>query len=308
MFATVCTKCGKAPYKVCGCGEGRCEECFLITGGSLVETWSFAHPNHRPATCYITDLQKIWKSEKLEWMVFELGEHAPLVTFAQKFRELFGEKIGEDSQKDACLKLYRKYAKIATSDDLKQGPYASEEEAHKKLAQKMLYSKQAQVPPEELEEFEKLWDKDAPRRCREYNCELPVDTPLGQHFCAKHRDAGKKFTCGRVAERMVVPKDPREEPEAEASASPYELPEKVIIHRCDGKVEMVGGFRVCTKCGREAEIAETRAGILDRAAGSNLDKGLKRNAESLRIASNVWGFGLETDPNHVPTWTKRQRL
>ena len=85
MFATVCTKCGKAPYKVCGCGEGRCEECFLITGGSLVETWSYAHPNHLPATCYITDLQKMAKSVQLELLTFELGKDADLVSFARKF-------------------------------------------------------------------------------------------------------------------------------------------------------------------------------------------------------------------------------
>ena len=64
------------------------------------------------------------KEVQLEFISFELGEEAGLVTFARKFRELFAERIGVDSQKDACLKLYRKYAKIETSKNLKQGPYA----------------------------------------------------------------------------------------------------------------------------------------------------------------------------------------
>ena len=65
----------------------------------------------------------------------ELGEHARLVTFAQKFRELFGEKIGEDSQKDACLKLYRTYAKVAISDDLKRRGGAQEASTEDALLQ-----------------------------------------------------------------------------------------------------------------------------------------------------------------------------
>ena len=93
------------------------------------------------------------KEVQLEFISFELGEEAGLVTFARKFRELFAERIGVDSQKDACLKLYRKYAKIETSKNLKQGPYAPEVEEHNRLAQKMLYSMQAHVPPEELEEL-----------------------------------------------------------------------------------------------------------------------------------------------------------
>ena len=89
---------------------------------------------------------------------------------------------------------------------------------------------------------------------------------------------------------------------------PYVLLAEVASRRCDVNVNIVGGCGVCAKCGRGAETAKTRAGLLDRAAETELEKSLKRNAESLRIASNVWGFGLETEPDHVPTWTKRQRL
>ena len=138
----------------------------------MLDTWCEAHPQHRPATYYITDLQKTRAVEKLEWITHELGEDAEFIPFARKFRELFGEK----TPRSKCLDLYRKYAKIETRKE--QGPYPTVAEAQKKL-----YSMECQVPPEELEAFQKLWDEGAPRRCRENNCELSTDAPLGQLFC-----------------------------------------------------------------------------------------------------------------------------
>ena len=240
---------------------------------------------------------------QLELISFELGEDAGLVTFARQFRELFAERIGEDSQRDVCLKLYRKYAKIEKREDLKEGPYASEKEEHKKLARKKLYSMQAQVPPKELREFMAVWDEDAPRFCRECTRELSADALPEQFFCgAKCEHAGKKITCGRVVERM-------------GAASSNEQPGE-IVHRCDGTVTAVGGCYVCTKCGRGKKDAETCTKILDRVTqaqtkGEELTKlqtTLKRGAESLRIANNVLGFGTDADPDHVPAWTKRKRL
>ena len=168
----------------------------------------------------------------------------------------------------------------------------------------MLYSMQAQVPPEELEEFEKLWDEDAPCRCRECNKALPVSGDAKIFFCdAACENANKKVTCGRVVERMVA-------------ASSNEQPGE-IARRCDGKVEVVSGCLVCTKRGRGKKDAETCTKSQDiitlakeKGVGelTELQRCLKRGAESLRIANNVWGFGKEADPDHVPAWTKRQRL
>ena len=84
---------------------------------------------------------------KLEWLAQELGDEANLTDFAKKFKELFGEKLKRKMQKPRCLELYRQYAKIEKNEDLKQGPYAPDVEEHNRLAQKMLYSMQAQVPP-----------------------------------------------------------------------------------------------------------------------------------------------------------------
>ena len=176
-----------------------------------------------------------------------------------------------------------------------------EVEEHNRLAQKMLYSMQAQVPPEELEEFEKLWDEDAPCRCRECNKALPVSGDAKIFFCdAACENANKKVTCGRVVERMVA-------------ASSNEQPGE-IARRCDGTVEVVRGCRVCTKCGQGKKIAEVCEKVpevcerQDPIAATALDNMLKWNAESLRIANNVWGFGAEADPSHIPAWTRRRRL
>ena len=163
------------------------------------------------------------------------------------------------------------------------------------------------VPPKELEVFQKLWNEGAPRRCHENNCELPADTPLGQLFCKEHADAGRKVVWGLVVERKVVPKSTHESRDTKVDANPYESPDGEVDRRC-GRVEMVAGCRVCTKCGRGAEVAKTCARNLDRTAETQLDKTLKRNAESLQIANNVWFFRTEAEPDHIPAWTKKRRL
>ena len=144
------------------------------------------------------------------------------------------------------------------------------------------------------------------QRCHENNCELPADAPLGQHFCAEHANAGKTITCAYVVEREVVDMGSRSLHNV-LNASPCESHEEAIVRRCNGEVIMVEGCRVCKKCGQGSAIAKTVA-----AAGqedTNLDKSLKRSAESLRIANNVWGsFSINVDPDHAPAWTKRRRL
>ena len=40
---------------------------------------------------------------------------------------------------------------------------------------------------------------------------------------------------------------------------------------------------------------------------TELDKSIKRSAESLQMASNIWGFSAEHDPDHQPAWKKRRR-
>ena len=222
-----CSLCGKAPRKVCSCGEARCEQCFALTRSGLVETWSHAHPLHQPATCYITDQFKTKATDKLKWIVFELGHDADLISFALKYRELFGA----NAQKAKCLDLYRQYANVAKREE--RGPYRTVAEARKKL-----YSMECQVPPGELEEFQKLWDEDALRCCHECHCELPGGAPLGQHFCsAEHEHADKQIFCTNVAEHAAVNGDE-------------------TARRCNGNVVYRNSCRVCTDCGQGSDVAK----------------------------------------------------
>ena len=96
---------------------------------------------------------------------------------------------------------------------------------------------ECQIPLDELEEFQRVWDADAPRRCHENQCELPAETPLGQHFCTTGpAHAGKQIFCANVTERAVVNGEE-------------------IVRRCDGKVVYRSDCLVCTTCGQGANVA-----------------------------------------------------
>ena len=69
-----------------------------MEGVSFLHTVLEVHPAHRPATCYVADLQ-MDDDIKLEWLAQELGDVASLADFAKKFIELFGEKLKAKTQK-----------------------------------------------------------------------------------------------------------------------------------------------------------------------------------------------------------------
>ena len=73
---------------------------------------------------------------------------------------------------------YRQYANIAKRKGLGQHRYPTVAKARKKL-----HSMECQVPPGELEDFQRVWGEDAPRRCLECNKELPADAPH-KDFCS----------------------------------------------------------------------------------------------------------------------------
>ena len=220
---------------------------------------------------------------QLEAITSVLGEGAGFVSFAREFREFVGERMKEESQRTACLKLYRKYAKIAQTNE--RGPYSTVAEARK-----LAYAMECQVPPGELEEFQKLWDEDAPRRCHEYNCVMPADAPLGKRLCAKHADAGKSILCTRAIGRS------------------QDADGEVVTTHCGGEIVYHNGCRVCKACDTGTELAEHLGKSLKLDDSTALNKSLKRGAASLRIANNAWRFSSQEDPNHVATWPKRKRL
>ena len=74
------------------------------------------------------------------------------------------------------------------------------------------------------------------------------------------------------------------------------------------EVVLRNGSRVCKVCGWGAESADLMARVAHIGPNaSELGKCIKRNAESLQVASNIWGFSAERDPGHQPAWKKRRR-
>ncbi len=103
-----CSHCEGYDAHECACGVRLCEQCRLPSAESDVGpicNWR-QHPT-RPLPFYVLDHAKWPDSEKLAWIRQEIGDGAKLPDFAEKWLELFGEKLGgATAQKAACLKLY----------------------------------------------------------------------------------------------------------------------------------------------------------------------------------------------------------
>ena len=216
-------------------------------------------------------------SVKLEWLGLELRKGACLVDFARKFREIFGEKTGADSQKAACLKLYREYAKIADKQGL------TEEQ------QKTFYTMTCKIPPHELTDFERVWDPDAPKRCLDCNKGLGGAAHADQDFCdASCQNADKLISCRHC-----------------------KLVSQVDV--CSGVYVCTNPeCRIAASSGSIAEtVARATRMPVDTESGPGNKNSWKRTCsgvDALRLANNAWFFGMETSPGHVPAWTKRRRL
>ena len=97
---------------------------------------------------------------------------------------------GNTPQKRACLDLFALCSGAATA------------------------KKESDLAPEDVEEFQKSWGPEAPRRCRECNKALLATARL--KFCnAECEEANKKIVCGLV-ERRAVPKSEAQETEVDA--------------------------------------------------------------------------------------------
>ena len=144
-----CTHCEAwDPYE-CDCGIRLCELCRQPSALAALEpicTWR-QHPT-RPTPFSVHDHTKWPEEEKLLWIRQEIGDGADLIAFAEKWRERFGEKIrGDVPQKAACLRLFAQYQ----PPEGRHGAWKNESD----------------LPPDVLEQFQRLWDADAPERCRE---------------------------------------------------------------------------------------------------------------------------------------------
>ena len=74
----------------------------------------------------------------------------------------------------------------------------------------------------------------------------------------------------------------------------------------------IAGVYVCDGCKTGEDLAKSAKYFLDSANAkeindNELKKGLRASVKSLKNAQ-IWEFGAEKDPEHVPEWTTKQRL
>ena len=200
------------------------------------------------------------------------------------------------------MELFRKYANVAEITD--KGDYADV-----RTAQKLAYSKESQIPPRELQEFQALWDEDAPSRCEECNARIDND----YRFCKKHQNIGKVIipgTCLRIIkdanfinnknDPFLAPAAPVEGPVDSDGYGPGQP-------HCGGKIEELGnGDWWRSKCGNTEK--KTSCTTATSSTDGPLSETLNRHQRSLAQLSRLFSTFERNDPDHVPQWTKRQRL
>ena len=167
-----CTLCDAEPAFECLCGAIRCERHSKRLESS--PNWRL-HPL-APAPFQVIDQQKIPVGDKLERIKMEVGADADLPTFAECFLKLFGDKVrGGIKQKGACLDLYTLYNPACK------------------------YKREVDLEPALLEEFQRVWDPEAPSRCRACSKAIPRKTAFHAKFCGEACAAasgiGKPTTC-----------------------------------------------------------------------------------------------------------------
>jgi hypothetical protein len=180
-----CTSCRLALCQACAHGKHK-EQRASREFEALKESVAAETPNgvrcrwrqhpERPLPFFVIDHEKLADQEKVLWMRQDLGDEAALPEFSAKYVDLFGSKrVGVMPQKTACLKLYAMYA---------PGSAAA------------AWKKEADLPPSDLAEFQRVWDRSAPLRCKECSKRLPEGASAVRRFCdEKCREAGVLVVC-----------------------------------------------------------------------------------------------------------------
>jgi hypothetical protein len=151
--------------------------------GALLDEVRFQWRQHPelPLPFFVTDQIKVSDEEKVVWIRQEIGNDAELAAFSVKFLELFGDRLrGAVPQKSACLKLFGVYSDAAPD-----------------------WRKECDLPPNVLQDFQRVWEPAAPERCLECNKRAAPGTKhplrrLGRAYCSlKCSDAGTIVGCKR---------------------------------------------------------------------------------------------------------------
>ena len=156
-----------------------------------------------------------------------------------------------------------------------------------------------------------MWDEDAPNRCLECNTRIGHDK---QYCCKDHQNIGKVIipgTCLRIIKDPNFIKDPND-PFSSAPAAPVAGPVDSDGYGpdqplCGGKIEELdNGEWWCSKCGNTEEKTSctTAASSTDTVLSVMLSRHQGPSAQLSRLFSTL----ERNNPDHVPQWTKRQRL
>ena len=203
------------------------------------------HPT-RPLPFYVLDWQRVPVNEKLSWLRQELGEDADLCDFAQKFLELFSESCRDkDTQRKAILQLYSRYAPECQ------------------------WRKEAHIPPGLREEFQRIWNPQAPTRCKECAAALTGNYPITRNYCSE--------ACAKA--RLIA-----------------------VCSKCNNPPEVHNGWRWCPTCqrggGPPTDEPPKKKARVEPQVGPYLD---------IRQAQNYLFFNERPDPHHTPAWKRKLR-
>ena len=201
------------------------------------------HPT-APLPFFVVCPKRVPDEEKVAWLRQDLGDGADVSDFARKWRELFGDTSVPAMQRSVCLKLF--------------GAYSGSP-----------WRKEADLPPLELTEFQRVWDPAAPDRCSECSKAAPPPGRFslrrrGRPFCSEAcACAGKRLAC----------------------------------RRCGGALDAV--YPRCTTCSWGLEPGRSKEGRL----GDFIESSTLALNKLLRITRAV----EQTDDSREQAWKKRRR-
>ena len=204
------------------------------------------HPT-RPLPFYVLDWHKVPANEKLLWLRQELGKEVDLCDFAQKFLELFSESCRDKAaQKTAILQLYSRYKPECQ------------------------WRKDSDIPPGLREEFQRIWNPEAPKRCKECAAALTGNCPITRDYCNE--------ACAKA--RLIA-----------------------VCSKCKQPPEVHNGWRWCPTCqrgGRPPNMDKhpKKKARVEHQVGPYLD---------IRQAQNYLFFNERPDPKHSPAWKRKLR-
>ena len=258
-----CDYCSSEPaLKACECNASLCRHCCVARGIDTKELYVCPEGD---VIIHMLDYTKYNDDLKLELITMEIGGEADLQSFSKAYLKFFGDLVTKHNQKQYCLLLYRRYAKISEVDD--KGAYEDLE-----TARSSAYTKESRIPPSELQNFQRLWDKNAPSRCLHCNAAVPD----GRTYCKQHQAAGFKLSCKRRIAGGLV---------------------------CGGTIKIINDCHVCNECDWGKKAAEDTW----QPTGHLLDETMIRFQKDDRMISKCY-TKRERDPDAKVEWHKRKRL